>query len=492
MTFVTLSSSIHLGKILMQLSRKPCKTPSPLFFSSKNIVHLLKTRRLNNSYNMKLRTQKSKIIIAIIILIMTIITSNLNWGKDNWKGIIESDAKGYYAYLPAVFIYQDLNFNFFESIEKTKYYNKNWYYDYRIGSFNNKIINKYYCGTALAELPFFLIAHFLSYIGNYELDGYSKLYPILISIAAIFYLLIGLFCLNSVLELYKITETQKSFVIITSVFGTNLFYYTVVEPGMSHIYSFAFISMFIYYAKLFFNSFNPKLIIIISIILGIILLIRPINGLIVFLLPFLASDINVLKQGFYKTITQKRQLIFGLCIIIIIFSIQFMYYKLATGNFFVYSYGEERFNFLKPHILEILFSYKKGLFVYTPIFLISLTGTYYFWKSSKFEFYSLISFLFLIIYVFSSWWMWYYGGSFSSRVFVEYIALFMILLAITFNKIQSINFRKCFIFSIVFFVILCQVQTYQYRYYIIHWSEMTKEKYWDSYLQMGRLLLNIY
>ena len=218
--------------------------------------------------------------------------------------------------------------------------------------------------------------------------------------------------------------------------------------------------MFIYYAKLFFNSFNPKLIIIISIILGIILLIRPINGLIVFLLPFLASDINVLKQGFYKTITQKRQLIFGLCIIIIIFSIQFMYYKLATGNFFVYSYGEERFNFLKPHILEILFSYKKGLFVYTPIFLLSFTGTYYLWKSSKFEFYSLISFLFLIIYVFSSWWMWYYGGSFSSRVFVEYIALFMILLAITFNKIQSINFRKCFIFSIVFFVILCQVQTY--------------------------------
>lgn len=433
---------------------------------------------------MRLKGQKSKIAIGIIILVMTIITSNINWGRDHWKVIIEADAKGYYAYLPAVFIYQDLNFNFFDHIEKEKYYDKNLYYDYRAGTSNGKVIDKYYCGTALVESPFFLIAHFLSYIENYEMDGYSKLYPILISIAALFYLLIGLFYLDSILNIYRIAETQRIFVLLICVFGTNLFYYTIGEPGLSHVYSFVFITMFIYYAKLFFNSLRPILIIYTSIILGIIILIRPINGLIVFILPFLASSFPVMKQGFKKMFNEKKYLIAGFFIFIILLSIQFIYYKLATGYFFVYSYGEEGFNFLHPHIFQILFSYKKGLFLYTPIFLVSLTGAYYLWKSSRFEFYTIIAFLFLIVYVFSSWWMWYYGGSFSSRVFVEYISLFMILLAIALSKMQSKIFRNFFTFSIIFFVFLCQFQTYQYRYYIIHWSEMTKEKYWNSYLHL--------
>jgi len=87
---------------------------------------------------------------------MTIVTSNLNWGKNSWVGIVESDGKGYYAYLPAIFIYNDLNFGFFDEIEKEKYYDENLYYDYRSGA-HGKVINKYYCGTALAELPFFLL-----------------------------------------------------------------------------------------------------------------------------------------------------------------------------------------------------------------------------------------------------------------------------------------------------------------------------------------------
>jgi hypothetical protein len=89
------------------------------------------------------------IAIAFIMLIMIAVSSNLNWGKDFWKDIIEADAKGNYAYLPAVFIYHDLNFGFFDKIEKEKYYNKNLLYDYRAWG-NGKTIDKYFCGTALA------------------------------------------------------------------------------------------------------------------------------------------------------------------------------------------------------------------------------------------------------------------------------------------------------------------------------------------------------
>lgn len=435
---------------------------------------------------MKLKGNSSKITLVVILLIMTIVSSNLNWGGDSWKGIIEADAKGYYAYLPALFIYKDLNFGFFDEIEKEKYYNKNFYYDYRAFS-NGKIINKYYCGTAIAELPFFIIAHFSSSWLGYETDGYSNLYPILINIAAIFYLILGLFYLNSTLILFKIKDWQRTLTIIAAVFGTNLFYYTVGEPGLSHIFSFAFISMFIYYSKQYFSTFHSKYIIVLASLLGIIVLTRPINGLILFIWPFIAQNPSTLLKGIKEGLLNKIKLLTGIGIFAGIVSIQLIIYKISTGNFFVYSYAEEGFNFLSPHIFDILFSYKKGLFLYTPLYLLSLTGLFFLWKSSKFEFFSVSLFLFGVTYIFSSWWMWYYGGSFSSRVYVEFIPVFMILLALSLHHIKKAIFRKVYIAGIVLLIVLCQIQTYQYRYYQIHWADMTKEKYWDVFLRVDKL-----
>jgi hypothetical protein len=312
------------------------------------------------------------------------------------------------------------------------------------------------------------------------------LYPILISISALFYLLIGLVFLNKTLNFYQISEKQKSLVLIASVFGTNLFNYVIVEPGMSHLFSFTFVALFIYYTKVYFTTFNTKHFLMLGFILAFIILIRPINGLIIFSLPFLAGNTTILKQGFLQILKSKIYLLLGISIFLAIISIQFIYYKIATGSFLAYSYGEEGFDFLNPHMIDMLFSYRKGLFLYTPLFLLSLAGAYYLWQSSKFQFFAIALFLFLLVYVFSSWWMWYYGGSFSARVFVEYIPFFMILLAIALQQLPSNLIRKIFTSLIIFFILLCQFQTYQYRYYVIHWSDMTKEMYWDSYTHIGK------
>lgn len=436
---------------------------------------------------MNSKVNPSKVTIAIILLIMTVVSSNLNWGKDHWKDIIESDAKGNYAYLPAIFIYHDLNFGFFDRIEKVDYYDKNLYYDYRSFA-NGKVINKYYCGTALAELPFFLGAHALSYTLDYKPDGYSKLYHIFINIAALFYLLIGLIYLNATLKSYEIGEWEKSLVLFAAVFGTNLFYYVVGEPGMSHVYSFAFISMFFHYSRKYFSAFQPIYIPILGFLLGMIVLIRPVNGLIILILPFASGSFQSLILGLRLAFRNYQWLLSGLVIAVGIMSVQLIIYKLSTGSFFVYAYGAEGFNFRDPHMLEILFSYKKGLFLYTPLYLLCFTGGYYFWKSSRFSFFSWFGFFLLITYVFSSWWMWYYGGSFSSRVYVEYIPLFMMLLAIALREMRSKPVKKVFVAAIILLTILCQIQTYQYRYYQIHWADMTQEKYWDVFLRVDKLM----
>ncbi|MEI7661106.1 MAG: hypothetical protein WCK34_02855 [Bacteroidota bacterium] len=436
---------------------------------------------------MKNRITFSQLSIFINIFIVTVVSSNLNWGKNRWQDVIVSDGKGYYAYLPAVFIYHDLNFGFFNKIEKEDYYNKNLYYEYRTSAFG-KVLDKYFCGTALVEMPFFLAAHSLSRLCGYKADGYSQLYHIFINIAAIFYLFIGLIFLNLTLKHYQIKEWEKSLVLFAAVFGTNLFYYTIREPGMSHVYSFAFIAMFFHYSVKYFSTLKQHYIPILGLILGIIFLIRPVNGLIIFIFPFASGSFESFRRGVITALRKPLALVSGLLLFAGIASAQLVIYKISTGHFIIDSYVDERFNFLNPHLADILFSYKKGLFLYTPMFLISMTGGYDLWRTSKFSFFAWFGFFFLITYVFSSWWCWFYGGSFSSRVYVEFIPLFMILLAIALNSFEKRALKTGFIVIILALIVICQIQTYQYRYFIIHWSNMTMEKYWEVFLRVDKLI----
>lgn len=429
---------------------------------------------------------KSIIAIIFIATVSTIVSSNFSWGKERWKGIIEVDAKGYYAYLPAVFIYQDLNFGFFDTIEKDKYYSEKLFYDYR-KSYDNKTINKYFCGTALLELPFFGIAHLYAHNSKYIADGYSKPYSILINIAAIFYSCLGLFFITKTLQSFNIEDKTRALVILILFFGTNLFHYTIEEPGMSHVYSFFLASCFIYLIRKFIFKPDFTTLIYLGITLGLIVLTRPINGLIIFIIPFLFFQINFENTKAYL-INKWRNIIIPFFIFIIIIAIQIGLYKLSTGDFWVYSYQNEGFNFSKPHIIDMLFSYRKGLFLYTPIYLVSLAGLLILWKKSKQHFLFGILFFGGITYVFSSWWIWYYGGSFSSRVYVEFIPFFGILLGLSLKHLNHPILKKGYISFLILLTLVCQIQTYQYRRMQIHWSDMNKQKYWDTFLRIDKLM----
>lgn len=421
------------------------------------------------------------------MLLMTFTASNLHWGGDNWLDIAEVDAQGYYSYLPAIFIYQDLNFNFFEEIEgeNGKYYEPHNFYDYR-NDFAGKKVNKYFIGTAIVQTPFFLIAHFLTSLTGGDTDGFSALYMISISVAALFYLWLGLYFLNRLLKSYNINEINRGITLFACVFGTNLFCYAGAEPGMSHVFSFGLISAFLFYAKCYFQQQDKMYLIRLSVLLGLIVLIRPTNALIVLALPFIAGDFSSFKNGLSSLFKNYKTLIISILIFFGIISTQLIYYKLATGNFFVYSYNKEGFDFSNPHFFDILFSYRKGLFLYTPLYLLSFSGLYFLWKKSAWQVMTWLSFFVAITYVFSSWWMWFYGGSFSSRVYVEYLPLFMILLAIYLEGLNGKTWQKRAFVGLIFgLILLCQIQTYQYRLYQIHWSDMTEEMYWDVFLRLG-------
>lgn len=419
---------------------------------------------------------------------MLMVTNNLNWTSDHWKGVIESDAKGYFAYLPATFVYGDLNYGFYDELEIKKYYDPNFFFDYRFQTEDGRWYNKYFCGSAVAMSPFYLAGHLTAKSSSYDADGYSFPYIISITLAALFYLFIGLLYLRKTLLLYEVSERTVSVVLLAATFGTNLFYYAIVEPGLSHIYSFGFVAMFLYFAKKFLLYHDRKSLLILSFALAMIILIRPVNGLIIFALPFLAGSLSNLREALSGIFSDIKSLVFSILIGGGILFLQLIVYKISTGHFFIYSYGTDRFYFLDPHIFDILFSYRKGLFLYTPIYFIAVLSVFLLWRKSKFQVLTFLGFFLLITYVLSCWWMWYYGGSFSSRVYVEYLPIIMLVLGLGLQQIRS-QWVKITAVSMIFLLVsLCQIQTYQYRYGQIHWSEMTKDRYWNVFLRIDRLL----
>jgi len=428
----------------------------------------------------KLKPKISIYALLLVIIVVTWVSSNYNWGGTLYKGILRTDATGYYAYLPAIFIYNDLNFNFIDTLKSNPYYHRNMNFDFR-ESHAGVNINKFYCGVALMQTPFFITAHVISDLCGNKPDGYSKYYQIFVQIATIVFLLAGLAIIRRLLFLYNIPYNGVALILIVLVFGTNIFHYTVSEPGMSHIYSLFSVSGFLYYQKKFFLTLSPRFWAFSIVFLALVTLIRPVNFIIVFSVPFIAGTYFMLRKGL-SVITKKYLfLVISLLVFVSLVSIQLFIYRIQTGSFFIYSYKEEGFNFLTPHFVDFLFSYRKGLFIYTPVlFIILAAGLPNLLTQNPYMAISWLVFFIVTTYVLSSWHLWYYGGSFSARVFIEYYPFFAILLGLFIKSSTMNKSKKIVVMVLIFLTLYCQVQTYQYRTGRIHWSDMDKEMYWNS------------
>ena len=433
-------------------------------------------------------TKSFKYILLGIIIATLYFQITEKWTKDNHKTIIFSDALGYYAYLPAAFIYHDMNFGFQKEYEN-KYYDEskrtNFWND-----IDGKRTDKYFCGVAVLLLPFFLLACIFSKIFGFPIDGYSYFFQISVGVAALFYLIIGLVFLRKLL-LYYCKENTALFLMLAFFFGSNLLFYTWVEPGMSHVYSFMAMAASLYHLKLSISTHDKKNILWTALFYGLVILIRPSNAVIILALPFLAGTWEILKHFFVKLIQTPGIYVPALFISSAVVFIQMLVFYLESGHWIVYSYTGEKFDFSHPQIVNVLFSYRKGLFIYTPLAFLSLGGIIVLIRRNKFEYISILFLLAVTTWVISSWWSWWYGGSFGQRSFIEYFSIFIILLALFYDSTSGIR-RSLLTILILAGVYLNLFQTWQYYKCILPADGMTREKYSDLFFQTNTRFVGVY
>lgn len=430
--------------------------------------------------------QVLKLTPEFILVIYILLFLFFKHPGETWDRSINSDGKGYYAYLPALFIYHDLSYKFVESYE-AKYYpiDRSAFKEFRMQS-NGKTINKCFPGLAFLWLPFFLIAHLLSFLFGFPNDGYSLIYQYAISIAALFYLWLGCRFLMKLLIRSGASIKSAAFITFLIALGTNIIYFSIVENSMSHVYSFALVIMFLYNVYKYFHENRGIYFILLAILFGLIVLVRPTNGLIILLLPLMAWLPPKIHNPFYSIIqtplTIIRHIVPGILIFLVLLSLPLLLWHHTTSHWLVYQYGSERFHFLHPHFLGILFSYNRGWFIYTPIAFISVFGLGHLWKENKTVFLWTLVFFVLFIYVSSSWWMWYYASKCGQRVFIDIYAFVAILLLFLVQSIQKVRVLRYGLTTIlILFTGLNIFQCYQHSCFIFPATDITSEIYWDSF-----------
>jgi hypothetical protein len=158
---------------------------------------------------------------------------------------------------------------------------------------------------------------------------------------------------------------------------------------------------------------------------------------------------------------------------------QLLYWKWATGHFLFYSYGEQKFSFFKPHVYQVLFSFRKGWLVYSPLLLMPLLGFVPLWRRHKSVAVAVLSFFLLNLWVVSAWDIWWYGGSFGQRAMVQSYAA----LALPWGAAVAWLAERRLLLHIaaavtVLLVQLNLFQHWQYMRSIITPEEMNRRYYW--------------
>src|SRR5690606_4483795 len=155
-----------------------------------------------------------------------------------------------------------------------------------------------------------------------------------------------------------------------------------------------------------------------------------------------------------------------------------------TGEWITYSYDKEYFNFLDPHIIDGLFSFRKGWFIYTPMALVAAIGFFFLWKKDRKLSFAILMVMGIVIYITFSWWMWWYGGSFGCRPLIEYLALMALPLAAIFEYMISRTniYKKAVFFTLIAELIALNIfQQYQYSIHVLHWDRMTRAYYFKTW-----------
>ncbi len=326
---------------------------------------------------------------------------------DDYHSHIRADAAGYYIYLPGLFHY-GFKANTIDSA------------DLRIAGLGfgldrdrDRIVTKYTCGTALLQLPFYLVADTIVGIGR--TNGLTRTHHNAINLAGIFYWLAGSVLLMLCFFRWRPAAPLLALLVFACAsFGTNLFFYAFRMPGYSHVYSFFLVSLSLYAIMRGTWTRRWQLVFVVS--NALIVLMRPIDLLAVCTLYGLVSVFHG-RNGLRAGLMAKQV---AACIVIAI--PQLLYWHHVHDHWIVWSYTGEGFtNWASPHLGKVIAAPMNGLLPNAPVFALLPFALVVLWLRDRGMAILIAVCILLALYACASWHAWHFGLGYGMRPMVQYV-----------------------------------------------------------------------
>ena len=396
--------------------------------------------------------------------------------------ILTWDVFGYYLYLPALFINNDLglhDLNWVNELVERYHVSDTLYQLYKAG---DGWVIKYSMGMAILNLPAFLIGYLCSLALGYPTDGFSLPFQYAYAISGLIYAVMGVLMLRRILLTY-FSELISSIVLVIVVLGTNYFQLTAFDGMLSHNYLFTLYTFIVWFTIRWHARPKTSTALGLGLALGLAILSRP-SELVCLIIPLLWNIYNRESLAIKWKLLKKNWTHFVIIAGMIMLAglPQLIYWKSVTGQWFYYSYNNpgEGFDFLSPYISQVLFSFRKGWLIYTPVMAFALAGFIFVWREQKGVFPALMIYFLVNLWIVSSWTCWWYaGGSYSQRALLSSYVLLAIPMGYMLDAImqQKKLIRWFFLLALLLLVILNIFQTWQWTHEIIDKTRMTRDYY---------------
>lgn len=421
------------------------------------------------------------VLVTIGVILSIYRITNVNTREISW------DVLGYYLPLPAIFIYNDPMLTKTDWLKKINDEKKLTGTLYMVSTTDKgEPMYFFLFGMAFFYLPFFCIGHiFASFSGI--ADGFSLPYQYALVIGGIMFTLIGLFYLRKNLK-YFFSEGITAIVMLILVFSTNYIHHLTLKNLEPVNVLFMLVNIVLWYTIKWHEQQKLKFLIITGVGISLMALIKP-SEIIILLIPVLWNlhSGESFKEKIHLILDKKRQLFITIIICLLLAIPQLLYWLVKTGSPIYDSYKNPGIglDFLSPHIVNVLFSYRKGWLLYTPVMVFSLIGFYFLYKNNKKIFFALFAYFILSFYIISSWSEWWYGAGFSNRPLITVYPVLAISLGyfLVYIGEKGTIVKSVFLTFVLFLTFLNQFQWWQLKNYVLDPYHTTKGYYWATFLR---------
>lgn len=399
--------------------------------------------------NQVAKRKYSALIICITVCIAA--SFNINFGKQGSHYF--GDALGYYIYLPSTFIYHNLKSPEVLPQNDSTIAQSALHYADQINDSKNLspkgiAFIQYTYGIALLELPFFAAAHVYELTKGHHPNGYTASYSNAIWIGNFLYSILGLMIIYKILRRYYSNLIPLLTVCIIFL-GTNLFWFSIYQYGMSHVPIFFLYSLLMLLTIKVHEMPKTRLFVAIGFIVGLIIAIRPTDIVCVFI-PLFYNVYNkqTIKEKLVFIGQHKLRLLLLILTSVIPVIPQLLYWRMVSGKYVFYSYGAQSFNWSHPKIIEGLFHFSNGWLPYSLVMIFALSGFLLFRHFKQWA-WSIFLTLPIYIYIIYSWYCFNYINGLGSRPMIHMYPLLAIPLATFINFINKKNVAVKAVFAAI-------------------------------------------